>query len=230
MPAFCKATDDASKLVRPRRVSGILDDRLTQKQKKKWQAMQSVVFAQNDAGDFIHPTLARLWTTLDTSGNKIFIEFPDCSSYVSGTAGTFRIEELDPEGKSHIAVIRLYLRVIDTAVVDSLYARKNGFLPFAGLERNERYVEVLGHELAHAVDILSDPVRAKQVKEVVDRTNDLLLSHIKRKELISPESDLHRRLHERDVFLEELESHAEAAEEDIWRELIAVHTKGQSAQ
>jgi hypothetical protein len=202
-----------------------LDDRLTEKQKKKWRVLQGAVFAQNEAGEFLHPTLANLWTTLDKSNHKIFIEFPDCSSYVSGTAGTFRIEDLDPEGKSHVAVIRLYLRVIDTAVVDSLYSRKNGFLPFAGLERNERYLEVLGHEMAHAVDILSDPVRAKQVKEVVDRTNDLLLSHIKRKELISPESDLHRRLHERDVLLQELEGRAEAAEEDIWRELYAVHTK-----
>jgi hypothetical protein len=118
-------------------------------------------------------------------------------------------------------VIRLNLSNIDLAFVGASAARPNGFVPFEKLSREERYVEVLGHELSHAVYILADIERTKLVEETVERTNEMLLSvpADRRRGLISPE--MRGRLSRRDDMLRVLERQAEFMEHVIWRELSA---------
>jgi nucleotide-binding universal stress UspA family protein len=131
------------------------------------------------------------------------------------------IERFDPMGERHIAVIRLSLTNISQAYVGRNTKRADGLIPFLGLEREERYAEVLGHELAHAVHILTNLGRARLVEEVVQQTNEMLLSQNHPSNGKGVSLDLKRRLSKRDTFLKELEDQAEAIEKVVWTELTA---------
>jgi hypothetical protein len=206
---------------RPQRVAaaGILTDRLSLNELRRWQAIERFVFAKSFSGELLYPTLHNLWRWVGSSSHEIYIELHESKHKRSCTAGSFGIEEFDPEGKRHVAVIRLYLSVIDQAVVGAHTARPDGFIPLAGLSKEERYVEVLGHELAHAVYILSDLERAQKVNDLIEQTNELFLSPVRdREQPLSPW--LRERLIQRDHFLEELEAYAEKMEAQIWQELI----------
>src|SRR5262249_21679268 len=160
-----------------------------------------------------------MWEWLETSGHTIYIEIIRTSRNSTCTAGNFSIEQYDPKGEHHISVIRINLSNIDLAYVGASAARENGFIPFDGLRKEERYVEVLGHEMAHAVDILTSPESAKSVEFMIERTNEQLLStHPRRKgDFITPE--LKKKLSRRDILLQELEKRAESMEHVVWKEL-----------
>src|SRR5207253_8207776 len=133
------------------------------------------------------------------------------------TAGSFGIEKLDSQGKRHEAVIRLYLSNIDQAYVGANAARVGNFIPFERLSKEERYAEVLGHELAHAAFILSNQERAEMVEEMVEQTNELLLSSAHRAGEPLP-AEMRQRLLKRDSVLKDLEEQAETMEAAVWRE------------
>jgi hypothetical protein len=139
---------------------------------------------------------------------------------VSCLAGSFRIEKLDPTGKRHIGVIRLNLHNIDLAYVGPEAMRANGHIPFENLSKEDRYVEVLGHELAHAVSILEDLNLATKVDHLIEQTNALLLSNYAKYKSVVLKPEMHQRLLERDSLLADLETHAEAVELLVWRELM----------
>ena len=174
--------------------TNIITDRLTGKDLRRWEAIKRIVFAEDIEGQPLHPTLRSLWDQLERSGHVIYIEMRGMGRAISNTAGVFHIERLDPEGLKHVAIIRLYPETIDRAYVGPAAGAPEGFIPFQGLSKEERYAEVLGHEMAHAVDILSDLARARMVKEVVQETNELFLSYGKQYgyENIGPE--MRRRL------------------------------------
>src|SRR5262245_15155697 len=151
--------------------TNIITDRLAGKDLRRWEAIKRIVFAEDIEGQPLHPTLRGLWEKLERSGHTIYIEMRGMGRAISNTAGVFHIERLDPEGVRHVAIIRLYPEIIDRAYVGQ-NAGVEGFIPFQGLSREERYAEVLGHEMAHAVHILCDPARARMVKEVVQETNE----------------------------------------------------------
>jgi len=201
--------------------SGLITSRLSTKELDLWKEMERIVFAEGANRRPMHPTLRDLWEWVETSGHAVFIEIRCSSRNSSSTAGSFAIERFDPRGEKHIAAIKLNLSSIDQAYVGPSSARDNGFIPFQGLSKKERYVEVLGHELAHAVHILSDPERARKVEDMVEKTNEILLSQrLNRKvNLLAPEMD--RRLYRRDALLKDLEEQAEEMEYVVWRELVA---------
>jgi hypothetical protein len=208
---------------RPRRAlaDGIITDRLTDKDLRRWNAIKRIVFAEDSDGQPLHPTLRGLWEKLERSGHTIYIEMRGMGRAISNTAGIFQIERLDPEGVRHVAVIRLYPDTIDRAFVGPSAARAEGFIPFLGLSKEERYAEVLGHEMAHAVHILSDLTRARMVEELVQQTNEMFLSYGRRNGYAKIEPEMQRRIDIRDAFLKELEEPAEAAELLIWREIAS---------
>jgi hypothetical protein len=199
--------------------TNIITDRLTGKDLRRWEAIKRIVFAKDIEGQPLHPTLRGLWKQLERSGHTIYIEMRDMGRAISNTAGAFHIERLDPEGLQHVAVIRLYPETIDRAHVGPTPGVREGFIPFLELSKEERYAEVLGHELAHAVDILSDPARARKVVEVVQRTNELFLLHGRQGGYANIGPDLLERIAIRDAFLKELEEPAEAAEMLVWKEI-----------
>ena len=154
-------------LERPQRAlpSGLLTDRLSAEQLERWREIERLVLAEDARGGPLYPTLRGLWEWADASGHAIYLELPESSQVSLSIAGMFKIERLDPQGARHVVVIRLYLENIDRARLGPKVARKGGFVPFKKLGKVECYAEVLGHELVHTADILSDPERARLVEE-----------------------------------------------------------------
>ena len=210
-------------LIRPRRVAaaGMITERLSVKGLQRWQSIERLAFAEDAAGQPLYPTLRGLWEWVEASGHAVYIELVNPSRVSTCTAGSFSIERFDPQGVRHRAVIRLHLSNIDQAYVGPGVARADGFIPFDGLQKEERYAEVLGHELAHAVWILGDLRRAEMVEEVIEQTNELLLSNYARRLDQSIGQEMRRRLINRDSFLKDLEAQAESMEVVVWRELVA---------
>src|SRR5262245_19616039 len=201
--------------------SGLITSRLALKELERWNTIERIAFAEDARRQPLHPTLRNLWQWIETSGHAVFVEVMRSTRASTCTAGSFVIERFDTKGEKHIAVIKLYLASIDQAFVGPESARENGFIPFDGLSKEERYVEVLGHELAHAVHILTNLDRAGKVEEMIEKTNEMLLSpRPSRKDTpLSPE--MKRRLSRRDALLKDLEKQAEEMEYVIWRELTA---------
>lgn len=200
--------------------AGLLTDRLSSRELEKWRTIENIVFAEDQNHQPWHPTLRGLWEWIEASGHTVYVEVARSNRIATCTAGTFTIERFDPRGERHVAVIKLNLANIDQAFVGEATRRADGFIPFAKLNRTERYAEVLGHELAHAVHILTNLERSRVVEDVVQQTNQLLLSHHARRREASLTQDLKRRLTKRDSFLKELEAQAEAMEKVVWDELI----------
>lgn len=201
--------------------SGLLVSRLASKELERWKELERLVFAEGSKGEPLHPTLRELWQWADNSGHVIYVQFQEPKAISSSTAGSFNIEQFDPTGQRHIAVMKLHLSNIDQAIIGPQTARANGFIPFSNLRKEERYAEVLGHELAHAHYVLTSLLRAYLVHELIENTNEILLARARHKprEMISPE--IKARLSQRDALLKELEAQAEQVEEIVWHELTA---------
>jgi hypothetical protein len=97
-------------------------------------------------------------------------------------------------------------------------APPNGFVPFAGLGKKQRYAEVLGHELAHAAWGIADPERTRLVMglpgEVAAFSRQVLAAAQGSKAIAERARELER-------LSREVEEPAEAAEQAIWAELVA---------
>ena len=198
--------------------SGFRTDRLSGKQLRTWNRIVEIVMAEGDGGQPLHPMLRRLWDAVDTSHHAIHIEMPDSKSYL---AGRFQIATVDPDGKAHDGILILNLRAIDRSSTGPAAARANGFVPFEGLGKTDRYAEVLGHELAHAVWHFASTERARLAEQLQGQLEEqarmLLAAGGARGsglELPEHESSLER-------LARELEEPAETAEETIWGELRA---------
>ncbi|HKX30855.1 MAG TPA: hypothetical protein VJ302_24405 [Blastocatellia bacterium] len=201
--------------------SGLITDRMSSRQLKHWEGIKRLALALGDDYRPLHPTLYRLWEWAEQSGHAIYLELPDPDGRNSSTAGRFDLEWCDLQGKRHAAVIRLYLETIDRAYVGPDTMRANGHIPLEGLTREERYAEVLGHELAHAYHILTDLQLASSIEEAINQTNALLLYHNAKGKGRELEPEMKRRLERRDLLLATLEAYAEQVESVIWHELTA---------
>ena len=185
--------------------TGFVTDRLSAGEFEKWKAIEQVVFAEDSERQPLHPTLRNLWQWIETSGYTVYIEMIRLRGGTNCTAGLFLIERFDPLGEHHIAVIKLNLDNINQAYAGPETSRGNGFIPFLGIGKAERYAEVLGHELAHAVHILTNLERARLVEDTVQQTNQMLLELHRRYKAGGMASELKRRLFKRDVLLKSLE-------------------------
>ncbi len=200
--------------------TGLVTTRLSAKELEKWREIEQIVFAENDNHQPWHPTLRNMWQWIETSGHTVYVEIVRLSGTPTCTAGEFIIERFDPLGEHHIAIIKLNLASINHAYVGGQTKRPDGFIPFLGLNMEERYAEVLGHELAHAVHILTSLERARRVEEIIQQTNAILLFQIRATRNKLP-GDLLHRLVKRDKLLNELEAQAEEMEKVVWEELSA---------
>ena len=135
--------------------SGFRTDRLSSKQLRIWRKIEDVVFARDNAGRFLHPTLEGLWRQVESSGYSIFIEMT--AQATENMAGKFIVEKPGHDGKRGIMSIHIYVSTIDKANTSEWARRADGFIPFEKLENEKRYAEVLGHELGHAVRTIQDP-------------------------------------------------------------------------
>jgi hypothetical protein len=182
---------------------GVLTDRLTKSQLKAWESIAEIVLAEDGEGRPVHPTLYELYHQADASGYEIQIELSTQRATLCAV-GFCRIE-LHSEGTpKEVVLIRLNLGMIDRAITSELNRRADGFIPFAGLKKKERYAEVLGHELAHVVRLLtnSDYRSLYRERQALADTGSEDIQVIGRLTL-------------------SIEKPAEATEIQIWRELTA---------
>jgi hypothetical protein len=187
----------------PRKVTGVLTDRLKKSHLKAWESIMEIVLAKDGVGRPVHPALYGLYHQADASGHEIQIELSEKRATLSAV-GFCRIERHTEEAQKQVILIRLNLGMIDRAISSELTRRADGFIPFAGLRKKERYAEVLGHELAHVVQLLTNP--------------DYRGLYLERQGLAdagSPDIQFIRSL------TSSIERPAEAAEIEIWRELTA---------
>ena len=201
--------------------SGIRADRLSGRQLNTWRSIQSIVFARDASGRFKHPNLHALWQQAEGSGHVIYVEFCKPQFRWASAAGDFRVEKHYPKGQKHIGVIRLYLSVIDHVQVDSRIQGTLGFIPFLGLRKTERYAEVLGHELSHAVWILANPDLTKLCERPVNADVKTTDCHRQRCNSDLSHIEMRERLIRLESLMGELEMRARATELAIWRELHA---------
>jgi hypothetical protein len=202
---------------------GLITNQLLPLQRKKWRSIEKLGRARLKSGEPLYPLLTSLWDWVSNSNHAVYINI-DLNKHndsLRSVAGGFRLKRFDPCGLHHEAMITLYCRTIDRAEASPSGPRTDGLIPFAKLDKTERYLEVLGHELAHAVDILGDLDRARRVSELIERTNDDFRSFVAEKRQDKLPQDLKDRLDRRDEFLVTLESYAASIEVRVWSELVA---------
>ncbi len=194
--------------------TGIVTDGMSRKHLRIWKSIVDIVMAKDKGGSYLHPTLHGLYRQAESCDHLIRIELSEEESFC--TAGRFIIEKLDRKGARHVAKIRLNLDTIRKTYVAKKTRLANGLIPFAGLRATERYAEVLGHELAHAVGILLDQdyLRLYQELEREIAEYESLLKNPER----MPE-DLERQWNRIETILSEFEKPAKTAEAEIWCEL-----------
>ncbi len=186
----------------PRKVAGVLTDRLNKSHLKAWESIMEIVLAKDGEGRPAHPVLYGLYHQADASGHEIQIELSMQRSTLRAV-GFCRIERHTEGAQKQVVLIRLNLGMIDRAIASELTRRADGFIPFEGLKRKERYAEVLGHELAHVVQLTNPEYRGL---------------YLERQALADAGSEDIQFI--RSLTLS-IEKPAEAAEVEIWRELTA---------
>ena len=197
----------------------IRTDRLSSKQLRVWKAIEAIVFAKDASGRLRCPGLHSLWRWVEESGHVVQVELPDRRARGDHQAGKFRLETVDPNGKKHIAAIRICLPVIDGALVRKRVRGVDRFIRFEGLGKMERYAEILGHELAHAVWALGDQSHARLIGDLdrEARQFDNLRRHAAHAKAWDQQTQQH--LKRIQAMTAGIEKPAEMAEEAIWREL-----------
>ena len=187
----------------PRKVAGVLTDRLKKSHLKAWESIMEIVLAKIGEGRPAHPVLYGLYHQADASGHEIQIELSMQRSTLRAV-GFCRIERHAEEAQKQVVLIRLNLGMIDRAIASELTRRADGFIPFEGLKKKERYAEVLGHELAHVVRLLTNP-----------EYRGIYLERQALADAGSKDIQFIRSL------TSSIEKPAEATEVEIWRELTA---------
>ncbi len=203
----------ASALVQSTPETGILLDRIDGPHLRTWKAIWRIVSAKNKAGRILHPRLYGLWNEVAASGHTVYIELSDHASMTK--AGRFLVESVDPAGCRHIAVIRLNLPTIRSAYDGPDARRPDGWTPFEGLNADERFAEVLGHELAHAAKAFRDPEYWRSYLELETESNGLAFGNGG----LTDDAGNDRRLVRIAALTQRIEEPARAAEAQVWREL-----------
>jgi hypothetical protein len=200
---------------------GIRTDRLSPKQLGAWKAIEAIVLATDESGRVRHPRLHSLWQWAETSGNVIHVELPDPKARCDHQAGRFVLEKPGLDGQKPIAVIRLCLPVIDGALVRKRTRDAHGFIRFEGLGKEERYAEILGHELAHAFWTLGDQSHALLTENLKTQVEEF--DRWRRQALAGSAWDERTRQLMRRIesLTTEIERPADVAETEVWKELSA---------
>ena len=126
----------------PGKVTGVLTDRLRKSQLKAWESILQIVLAKDGEGGPVHPALYELYHQADASGYEIQIELSTQRATMCAV-GFCRIELHNDGVPKEVVLIRLNLGMIDRAISSELTRRADGFIPFAGLRKKQRYAEVV---------------------------------------------------------------------------------------
>ncbi len=199
---------------------GIRTDRLTPRQLKIWRSVERIVQAVDGSGRPLHPRLFGLWRWAQTSGHAIYIELIDEKNPQTYHAGFLTVQESSGKDVPRIAVIQLWCSIIEKASQQKEVRRPDGFIPFEGLGKFERYAQVLGHELVHAELQLKDPAYHRLCREQESERIAFLASRHQNPKADSYDQSSRERLARILSLTEQIEQPAQRAEVEIWRELL----------
>jgi hypothetical protein len=197
---------------------GFRTDRIAPRQQKVWKAIEQLIQAVDRCGKPRYPRLLGLWRWAQSSEHAIYIELLDEKSPSSYNAGFVTVQG-STSGKTQ-AIIQIWLRIIEQASSDERGRRRDGFIPFEGLGKVERYAEVVGHELAHAALQLENPEYARLCRELETEKVNFLASKRKNREGNAYDQTTLELLARLKTLTEQVEQPAQTAEVEIWRELI----------
>lgn len=193
------------------KTQGIITDRLTPKEQGIWKSILEVVLARDQENRPLYPHLYKLYSQAEMSSHPVYIAMKNQKNF-SSAAGLCS-PELQDRGTDRLSVtISLNLFMIDEA---ALHPLPEGCTAFAGLGKKERYAEVLGHELAHAIRIFEDPEYLRLYQELSNDGDELDIRIVHKLDLATRERLMDNVLNAK----REIEKPAEAAEAMIWREL-----------
>jgi hypothetical protein len=200
--------------------TGLITDRLSQKQLKTWKAMERIALAQDGAGRPLRPVLNELFNWAKSSRVPIYIEMPKREEHVQSMAGQCLYErQPDPRsGRLAAVTIRLYTTVIDWARTRRERGER-GFVPLEGLRGNHRYCEVLAHELAHAREAITHPEYVQLTDTIIslcDEVNRLRRAPGDRMSAKGQILVIGKRLN---LLAASVEAPAIEVEQEVWREL-----------
>jgi hypothetical protein len=199
---------------------GIRTDRLSPKQLQTWRSIEQVIQAVDRTGRPLHPRLFSLWQWAQTSGHTIYIELLDEKNTTTYNAGFLTIPEAGSDGAQPAAVIQLWSWVIENASVQKDVRRPDGFVPFKGLGKLERYAQVVGHELAHAALQFNDPAYDSLCRELEKERAEFLSSRQQSHVGSTYDESTLQRLSRLASLTEQIEKPAQSTEVEIWRELL----------
>lgn len=209
---------------------GIRTDRLTPKQRRIWGSIEQIIQAVDRTGRPLHPKLFSLWRWAQTSGHTIYIEMLDEKNAATYHAGFLTVQESSSDGTPQAAVIQLWSWVIENASVQKDVRRPDGFIPFEGLGKLERYAQVFGHELAHAALQFNDPAYDRLCREQEKERAEFLSSRQQSRVGSTYDESTRQRLTRLASLTEQIEKPAQSAEVEIWRELLGGQRSGASAK
>ncbi len=128
------------------------------------------------------------------------------------------LEEAGLDGNWRAAVIWPQLWAMDKALANRAVQRPDGLVPYYKLGKHERCAEALGHELAHAVLMLEDPgyghlcyeyrSEAAELRAMLGQGNG------------AADEEIMPRRQRLQSMADRIEKPAEAAELEVWRELL----------
>ncbi len=192
--------------------AGIVTDGLSPAQLRVWKSIVEIVKASDKGGRIRHPTLYALYHRIESCSHLVRIEFTQTESMAR--AGQFTIEKLDPKNLRHEVTIHLNLATIRQAHVGENVRHHNGLIPFAGLDTKQRYAEVLGHELAHAVSVFQSAEMQRLYQQLEREASAFDATNLN-----EGDADVLACLERIRQLKLQIEEPAEAAELEIWREL-----------
>ncbi len=196
---------------------GIRTDRLTSRQLQTWRSIERIVQAVDGSGRPLHPKLFGLWQRIQSKGHTVFIEMTEHQAPTAVGAKT-TLEKTGLDGNRRAAVIWMQLWAMDKALANRAVQRPDGLIPYNRLGKHERYAEALGHELAHAVLMLEDPGYEHLCSEYRLESAELLALLGRGHGAANPE--IMPRRQRLQSMADRIEKPAEAAEIEIWRELL----------
>jgi hypothetical protein len=196
---------------------GILLDRLSRRDVRTWRAIEGVVASSDASGGPRSPTLRRLWQWALATRHALYVEMAPPSRLAAGMAGVFGVERFDPAGVRYVSVIRLCPSNIQRARACPGPNAVQSFVRFAGLTDDERYAEVLAHELAHAEYLLNSPERLAEFQEAQKALEESVSRS--RSSVVSGREALVRDHQQPLAVLEAVEAYAESLEAAVLQEL-----------
>jgi len=117
-------------------------------------------------------------------------------------------------------VIQLWSWVIENASVQKDVRRPDGFIPFEGLGKLERYAQVVGHELAQAALQFNDPAYNGLCRELEKERAEFLFSRQQSHVGSTYDESTRQPLTRLASLTEQIEKPAQSTEVEIWRELL----------